>query len=223
MTNTLFLQKNQQTAHRLVPLISEIPFRGFEAVEADKMHLEPSTVTWIWLIAGILLTISEAIVPGFVIIFTGIAAILVAALRAAFGIESLAVCFSIWVPLSAFLIFAVGKIARKHLNGGVTVAPDISAQEAAFGEIVEVSSAIEKGPGSEGRIRYQGTTWKARSLNGEDIPVGSKVRILDKENLCWIVAPVQDAAQPAAGLQAPSENMSAADVKPLSDRVSSRE
>ncbi|EGC77264.1 hypothetical protein HMPREF9353_01614 [Treponema denticola F0402] len=38
----------------------------------------------------------------------------------------------------------------------------------------------------EGRIKYQGTTWSARSLS-EEIPAGSMVRVLRREGLTYIV------------------------------------
>ena len=38
----------------------------------------------------------------------------------------------------------------------------------------------------EGRIKYQGTTWSARSLS-EEIPEGSMVRVLRREGLTYIV------------------------------------
>ena len=151
--------------------------------------MDSSTITLIWLIAGILLACSEFLVPGFVIIFTGLSAMLVALVRFLFGLESLPICFALWLTLSITLFFTAGKFLRKHVQGDKTISPDVSEQELAFGKVAELTAPIAAGAGQEGRIRFQGTTWKARSLKGEAIPAGTKVRLLDKDNLCWVVEP----------------------------------
>ena len=46
-----------------------------------------------------------------------------------------------------------------------------------------------------GRIRYQGTSWPAISLQG-DIPAGRKARLLARDNLAWVVEPVEDTELP---------------------------
>ena len=42
---------------------------------------------------------------------------------------------------------------------------------------------------NEGRIKFQGISWQARSLEGE-IPTGTQVRIKYRDNTTWIVEPV---------------------------------
>jgi membrane-bound ClpP family serine protease len=44
---------------------------------------------------------------------------------------------------------------------------------------------------SDGRISLQGTTWAARALD-EPVPAGGKARLLYRESLVWIVAPVPE-------------------------------
>ena len=48
---------------------------------------------------------------------------------------------------------------------------------------------------NEGRIRYQGISWQARTLEG-NVPAGTKVRIKYRDNTTWIVEPVDAIDQP---------------------------
>lgn len=149
--------------------------------------MEPSTVTYIWLFAGIALAISEIFVPGFIVIFFGVAAMLVAGLRGLGLIESIIPSILIWIGLSAGLVFGVGRILRKKFGSERTVA--LTDEDAAvFGHVVEVVAPIQAGQ-EGGRIRFQGTTWSARTTKG-DLPVGSQARLVDRDNLCWIVEPI---------------------------------
>jgi hypothetical protein len=46
---------------------------------------------------------------------------------------------------------------------------------------------------SAGRIRFRGATWDARTTEGR-LPKGAEARILYRDNLTWIVEPVDHAA-----------------------------
>ena len=173
-----FSQRTLQKAPALLPPPPEA---------RERPDMESSTITWIWLIAGVALAVSEAFVPGFIIIFFGVAAMLVAGLRALGLVESLLPCLLIWAALSTGLVFGVGRFFRKKIQSERTVA--VTDEDASvFGRVVEVVDAIE--PGQEGgRIRFQGTTWSARTVKGQ-LPAGSQARLVDRDNLCWIVEPI---------------------------------
>lgn len=172
--------------------------------------MDPSTVTYIWLFAGIALAISELFVPGGVVLFLGAAAVIVAGLRGLGLVEALVPSIAIWAVLSLGLIFSVGAIVRKRLHGERIVS--ITDEDASvFGQIAEVAEPIQAGE-EGGRIRFQGTTWAARTVKGT-LPAGSQVRLVDRDNLCWIVEPLN---APLASL--PVQAQATASAQPMRER-----
>lgn len=149
--------------------------------------MDPSTVTYIWLFAGIALAISELFVPGGIVIFLGVAAMIVAGLRGLGIVEALLPSIVIWAALAPALVFSFGSLLRKKFQSERTVA--ITDEDAnVFGQFAEVIEPLQADEGI-GRIRFQGTTWSARSIQGH-LPAGTQVRLVDRDNLCWIVEPV---------------------------------
>ena len=59
----------------------------------------------------------------------------------------------------------------------------------AFGSIAVV---VEKLQANGVRIHFRGTSWPAQLIRG-DAEVGAKVRIIDRDNLIWIVEPISPA------------------------------
>jgi len=57
----------------------------------------------------------------------------------------------------------------------------------AFGKIVRVTESLSDT--HTGRIFFQGTSWPARAVHGS-AQLGDRVRIVDRENLVWIVEPL---------------------------------
>lgn len=57
----------------------------------------------------------------------------------------------------------------------------------AFGTVVKVTERLTRT--QVGRVFFQGTTWPARASKGV-ADVGDEVRIVDRENLVWIVEPL---------------------------------
>ncbi|MGA9525167.1 MAG: NfeD family protein [Myxococcaceae bacterium] len=144
-------------------------------------------VTWAWLIAGVLLIASEAVIPGAVVIFLGAAALLVGAARWLGLLEGWAESLSAWFILSTLLTLALRGVVSRWSEGEKSFqSTDEDAD--AFGTVVTVSSRITGGEFS-GRIRFRGTTWPARSVHGALEP-GEQVRIVDRDNVSWIVEKV---------------------------------
>lgn len=59
----------------------------------------------------------------------------------------------------------------------------------AFGQRAVVT---EKTGGDSIRIHFRGTSWPARVVHGH-VEIGAQVRIIDRDNLIWIVEPVHPA------------------------------
>jgi membrane protein implicated in regulation of membrane protease activity len=143
-----------------------------------------NTITWIWLAAGIILMLVEILIPGLVVVFLGLAALAVAALRY-FGILASELnSLTAWFIISLFFILSLRWLALRIFP------PDTSFErpledEDAMGAIVEVIQDITDRDTS-GRIKFQGTTWPAICHEGE-IKKGKKAKLLFRDNLSWVV------------------------------------
>lgn len=145
--------------------------------------------TWVWLAAGALLMAAELAVPGLVVVFLGMAAIVVGLGRWAGLWDSAMGSLTAWFILSIVMLVALRSLVARWLPGESTVEPT-DEDTAALGSIVEVVTQVNATDQS-GRIRFQGTSWPAISLKGV-IPPGAKVRLLARDNLAWVVEPADE-------------------------------
>ena len=135
----------------------------------------------VWAIIGVILLGLEAIVPGFVIFFFGLGALITALLALVPGIGG-----AIALQAVLWLISSVGSLAffRKKFSKvfkGKLIGKESDQYIGRKAEVIE-----DIGPGAPGRIKVEGTSWKAESYN-ETIPAGETVEILEKDNLTFIV------------------------------------
>lgn len=153
------------------------------------------TWSWVWLAAGAILMASELAVPGLVVVFLGLAAVLVGLGRWA-GLWSSAMgSLTAWFVLSIGLLVVMRTLLARMMPGESSV--QSSEEDAdALGSIVEVTAEVNAAEPT-GRVRYQGSTWPAISLQGV-IPAGTKARLLARENLAWVVEPADAGDWPAA-------------------------
>lgn len=152
----------------------------------------------IWLSVGVLLMILELVIPGMVTVFMGAAAVIVAGLRWIGLVESLGVSIALWMILSAVLVVALRSVLQRFLPSESTHnAADEDTM--ALGQVVEVIRTCTDDT-TTGRIRYQGTTWMAQTLDGE-IPAGANARLLYRDNLAWIVEAVDGSEHAMAELE----------------------
>lgn len=143
-------------------------------------------VTWIWLGVGLLLIAAELALPGLVVVFLGLAALLVGGLRAVGLVEGLPASMGVWVLSSGALTLGLRGVLRRYLPAEASRAQTDQAL-LDFGSRVEVVEACDDA-GLEGRVRYQGTTWPAQALEGR-IPVGAAARLVAQApgGIGWIV------------------------------------
>jgi membrane protein implicated in regulation of membrane protease activity len=136
-----------------------------------------------WAIAGIILIISEFFIPGFVIFFFGAGALLNALLTAVIPAlkSNILVQVIIWLGFSGLSLFTLRRYFARIFRG---LFLDSRSSTDQAGEKVDVVEDIS--PKKPGRIRYQGTTWRAVSFT-ESFKAGEKVEILKKENLTFVV------------------------------------
>ncbi|MCT4641391.1 MAG: NfeD family protein [Bacteriovoracaceae bacterium] len=135
----------------------------------------------IWLIVGVILTLSELIVPGGVVIFVGISSICVYLLLYFGFITSFTTSLIIWFILSIFLLFTLRSFFMKYFEGDTTI-HNTNELEDMLGASATVLENIENG---KGRIIFRGTTWQA--ICDIDLPKGSDVIIKDLKNNIFTV------------------------------------
>jgi membrane protein implicated in regulation of membrane protease activity len=141
------------------------------------------TITWIWLIAGIVLIATELFLPGLVVCFLGAAAIIVAVLRWIGLIPGLMESFTVWFVTSIILLLGLRHFLLRWLPSESTY--DLTDEDVgAVGAIVEVVETVSDS--QQGRIRYAGTTWPAVARQGT-LLAGQKAKLLYRDNLVWVV------------------------------------
>ena len=151
--------------------------------------MSPDTITWLWLLGGIILLASELLLPGLVAMFLGLGAMVVALLRWLGLIDSLAYSFTAWFVSSlAFIVFLRSTLQR-FVPSETSFTP-LEEDSDLFGAVAEVVETVSSSH-TDGRISFRGTTWPATS-DAAEIPPGSKVTILFRENLGWRVQPSDD-------------------------------
>ncbi|MDR8390872.1 NfeD family protein [Aliifodinibius sp. S!AR15-10] len=151
--------------------------------------MDGEILTWIFLIGGILLMLIETVVPGGVSFFLGLSGLLVGALRF-FGIlmEPTKAVIT-WLFTSIGLILLMRPLIMKYWGGESTFKLADEDYEA-IDEVVDVIEPVNSMDNS-GRIRYQGISWKAQTLEGK-LEKGQKARIKYRDNVTWIVEPMDE-------------------------------
>jgi membrane protein implicated in regulation of membrane protease activity len=141
---------------------------------------------FLWGVLGVVLIAAEMLIPGFVIFFFGAGALITAllsgiipAITHEFVLQAL-----VWVASSVFSLVFLRRRFSRAFRG--TVFNPIQDED--VGKTAVVTEAIT--PENPGRVRYQGTTWKAISYT-ETFSPGEKVEIIKEENLTLVVtAPI---------------------------------
>jgi len=151
--------------------------------------MDGATITTIFFIGGIILMIAEAFLPGGVSFFLGLSSLMVGILRW-FGImENLTTSVMTWLFSSIGLLLIIRPIFMKYWGGESTYKladEDVEAMD----QIVDVIETVNANNNS-GRIHFQGISWQAQTLEGT-IPAGSKAKIRYRDNVTWIVEPVDE-------------------------------
>ena len=149
--------------------------------------MDSEMLTWIFIGGGILLMILEIVLPSGVALFLGFSGLTVGLLRW-FGIlaDPFWAVFA-WLSLSLALTIAIRPFIRKFLKGERSFKFADEDYEA-IDKVVQVVETVTDSDNS-GRIRFQGISWQARTIEGS-IEVGQMARISYRENTTWIVEPI---------------------------------
>lgn len=136
----------------------------------------------LWIIAGIVMVVLEFLIPGGIISFVGLSAIIVGVGIYFKIIDSVASAFITWFITSLILLLTLRSVFMKYFEGD-SVVQDVDEDKDSIGAIVEVIEEVE--PYKEGRVRYRETTWIARS--DEHFDIGAKARIINREGNIYII------------------------------------
>jgi membrane protein implicated in regulation of membrane protease activity len=148
--------------------------------------MDGETITWIFLIGGFLLMLFELLVPTGFTLLLGVSGLLVGLLRLIGLFDDPLVAVGAWVTISVLLTIAIRPLIKNFFKGEESFKYADEDYEA-MDQIVEAVEDIDEE--GNGRIRFQGISWKARTLEGS-IPAGEQVRIKYRDNVTWIVEPV---------------------------------
>ncbi|NNE93398.1 MAG: NfeD family protein [Verrucomicrobiales bacterium] len=136
----------------------------------------------IWFLVGIGLILAELAVPGVILVFFGVAALIVSLLDW-IGIDSLAAQLWIFSILSlALLIFARRFVKSWFVGSESSEASDLD--EEFVGKTVTVTNEIT--PGGFGKVELKGAQWQATSTT--TLPVGSLAEVTKRDGLLLHVA-----------------------------------
>ncbi|MCE9679919.1 NfeD family protein [Shewanella sp. AS1] len=151
--------------------------------------MEFSSLIFIWLLLGIILMLAEIILPGGIVIFLGLACLVVASALALGIVHGLVQSMTLWFIASIVLLLSFRHITQRWVGGDSHVGNtdeelDIYHQTA----LVKVTI----GPGQQqGRVEFKGSEWPALG-DGSLIEAGSNVRVICRENIALVVEPIND-------------------------------
>ena len=139
---------------------------------------------WAWAIAGLALVLAEFAVPGLVVLFFGLGALITGGLSAIIpGLQgSLPLQIVVWLASSVGTLFGLRRHAAAIFRGTVTRGTE--GVDEYSGKLAEVVEEIR--PGKPGRVRFQGTTWTAITYD-QPLVAGDACEILKGENLTLVV------------------------------------
>lgn len=151
--------------------------------------MKGSEIFLIWFIGGVVLMVLEFVLPGGIVFFLGLGATLVALLLHLGLIDGWLQAFTTWFIGSLALLFGLRGLVQKIIPAEVErgkTDEDLDAYN-------QTAKVCERIPAQgEGRIDFRGSTWVARNYhNDQDLEPGTKVRIIFRDNLAWMVEAVE--------------------------------
>jgi len=143
---------------------------------------------YVWMIAGLVLLFLEFVIPGVILVFFGIGAILTAA-GYWFGLlPSLAAQLSCFCIVSLLSLFTLRKYFSRFLKGKVADTNEFSNAAEFIGKTAKVTTEVTPDD-DRGRVDFDGSDWKATS--DSKIEVGQVVKIIEMKNITFKVKPIQ--------------------------------
>lgn len=142
----------------------------------------------VWLVFGGLLIVAELIIPGGVVVFLGLAGVIVAGAVGLGLITSWVNALTTFFVLSLALILSLRAFFMKYAGGDFSRGNIVEILD----DVGEEAPVLEDiGPGqNKGTIDFRGTHWQALG-DGSFIEAGKTVRIVGRDNVNYIVELVE--------------------------------
>ena len=146
----------------------------------------PENWLWIWLAAAVIFGASEMATAGSFFLLPFAIGALVSFIGAAFGV-GLIVQWALFVLVSGGSFLALRPLARR-LDADHPV--DGIGARRMIGETAWVIREIPAGGDTLGMIRLDREEWRAQSLDGQPIPAGAAVRVVEMRGTRLVVFPI---------------------------------
>jgi len=141
-----------------------------------------------WAIVGMIFIFIEFFIPGLVIAFFGVGA-LITALTTWIGISpTLPWQLLVFILSSILLLALLRRYVKRVFFGGTKSEMNVPNFTVDIGKIVPVEEFIQPGEVG-GKVKYQGSLWLARA--DEPIPPGESVKIIGCDNITLLVKKVE--------------------------------
>lgn len=143
----------------------------------------------IWAIAGIVLIFVEFFIPGLVIIFFGVGALVTALFTLVIGdFFSLPFQLLTFSGTSILSLLLLRKYMKKIFKGKLESENEGTNFNIEIGKVIPVVEFIQPGEVG-GKVKYQGTIWNAQS--DSSVAPGESVKITGSKNLTLFVEKIK--------------------------------
>ncbi len=138
----------------------------------------------LWIIGGFLLILVELFVTNFIVVFFGMAAVLVGLALWAGMPDSSGIPLILFTVLSLALLFG---LRARFQNWFVGSTADLDSDDDFVGRDVKIESGFDDASPGRGRVSYRGASWDARSEQGLFEP-GSYATIVARKSAMLTIA-----------------------------------
>lgn len=152
---------------------------------------------FVWSLIGVGCIGLEMLLPGFVIFFFGLGGLATALLCLIPFVSGL-----LYMQVIIFIVFSTVSLVvlrrrfSRIFGGTIFDSHKGNPDEDGVGKIAEVIEDV--GVSKSGRIRFQGTSWKAFTREGE-IKAGNAARIISRESMTYIIESADGVTQNTGG------------------------
>ena len=135
-----------------------------------------------WLVLGVALIITEVTVPGLVVVFFGLSALVVALLTLLIPSLSNEAAWLLFAVFSVVFLLTLRRWVRKVFTGKRSQVQDELRNDIA-GRTAVVVVRIQ--PDQPGKVEFHGTNWQA--VSSETLEPGVQVRIVKQDSITLTV------------------------------------
>ncbi|MEM7079681.1 MAG: NfeD family protein [Pseudomonadota bacterium] len=141
----------------------------------------------IWLVIGFVLIVAEFFITSFIVIFFGIAAVLVGTAIWLGLPDDSAIPYLTFAALSVVLLFGLRSRFQDWFVGSLAEHP---GDDDFLGHEVQIESGFDDASPGRGRVSYRGAGWNAKS-DSAHLVAGSYATIIDRQSALLTIEPTE--------------------------------